>query len=135
MAKAAEILEIPATITARGQTTVPAAIRKMLALGKRDQVVFCGLADGTVVIAKKKARADEDAPVVGKFLEFLARDMTKEPARLRPVPKSLVSRSKALIRGATSISTRRLRITRREREAAQDQRVDPLRASPVSRSA
>jgi hypothetical protein len=55
MAKASEILEIPATITGRGQTTVPAAIRKMLALGKRDQVVFRGLADGTVVIAKKKS--------------------------------------------------------------------------------
>jgi antitoxin PrlF len=49
MAKAAEILKIPATITARGQTTVPAAIRKKLALGKRDQVVFCGLADRTVM--------------------------------------------------------------------------------------
>ena len=47
MAKTAEILEIPATITERGQTTVPAAIRKMLALGKRDKVVFRGLADGT----------------------------------------------------------------------------------------
>ena len=31
MPKTAEILEIPATITERGQTTVPAAIRKMLA--------------------------------------------------------------------------------------------------------
>ncbi len=39
MAKTAEILEIPATITERGQTTVPAAIRKMLALGKRDQAL------------------------------------------------------------------------------------------------
>jgi antitoxin PrlF len=99
MAKSAEILEIPATITARGQTTVPAAIRKMLALGKRDQVVFRGLADGTVVIAKKEARAGEDDPVIGKFLEFLARDMTNEPARIRPMPKSLVSRGKALVRG------------------------------------
>ena len=75
MAKTAEILEIPATITDRGQTTVPAAIRKMLALGKRDQVVFRGLADGTVVIAKKQTRADEGDPVIGKFLAFLARDM------------------------------------------------------------
>jgi antitoxin PrlF len=99
MAKSAEILEIPATITARGQTTVPAAIRKMLALGKRDQVVFRGLADGTVVIAKKEARAGEDDPVIGKFLEFLARDMTNEPAQIRPMPKSLVSRGKALVRG------------------------------------
>jgi antitoxin PrlF len=99
MAKTAEILEIPATITARGQTTVPAAIRKMLTLGKRDQVVFRGLADGTVVIAKKETLPDRDDPVIGKFLEFLARDMAHEPARIGPVPRSLVSRAKALVRG------------------------------------
>jgi len=99
MAKTAEILEIPATITARGQTTVPAAIRKMLALGKRDQVVFRGLADGTVVITKKETRADGNDPVISKFLEFLARDMTNEPARIRPVPKSLVLRGKAFVKG------------------------------------
>ena len=99
MAKTAEILEIPATITDRGQTTVPAAIRKMLALGKRDQVVFRGLADGTVMIAKSQKRADKGDPVIGKFLAFLARDMATEPARIRPVPKSLVARGKSLVKG------------------------------------
>src|SRR3954466_1011695 len=88
MAKTAEILEIPATITERGQTTVPAAIRKMLALGKRDKVVFRGLADGTVVIAKKQKREAEVDPVIGTFLEFLARDMAREPTQIRSVPKS-----------------------------------------------
>jgi len=99
MAKRAEILEIPATVTARGQTTVPAAIRKMLALGKRDQVVFRGLADGTVVIAKREPAAGEEDPVIERFLEFLARDMTNEPARIRPVPRALLSRGKALVNG------------------------------------
>jgi len=99
MAKMAEILEIPATITERGQTTVPAAIRKMLALRKRDQVVFHGLADGTVMISKKELHAEEGDPVIGKFLEFLARDMRHEPERIRPVPKSLVVRGKSLIKG------------------------------------
>jgi antitoxin PrlF len=98
MAKTAAILEIPATITDRGQTTVPAAIRKMLALGKRDQVVFRGLADGTVMISKKEARLDDGDPVIGKFLEFLARDMASESARIRPVPKSLLARGKALFK-------------------------------------
>jgi antitoxin PrlF len=97
MPKTAEILEIPATITDRGQTTVPAAIRKMLALGKRDQVVFRGLADGTVVIAKKRSSGGD--PVIGTFLAFLARDMASEPARIRPVPKSLVARGKGLVKG------------------------------------
>jgi len=32
---------------------VPAAIRKMLDLGKGGHIVFRGLADGTVVIAKR----------------------------------------------------------------------------------
>ena len=99
MAKTAEILEIPATITDRGQTTVPAAIRRMLALGKRDQVVFRGLADGTVVIAKKQSSANDGDPVIGRFLAFLAHDMANEPARIRPVPKSLVARGKDLAKG------------------------------------
>ena len=42
MAKTAETLKIPATTTERGQTTVPAAIRKMPALGKRDEGCFAG---------------------------------------------------------------------------------------------
>lgn|SRR5574337_331178 len=99
MAKTAEILEIPATITDRGQTTVPAAIRRMLALGKRDQVVFRGLADGTVVIAKRQPSADDVDPVIGRFLAFLARDMANEPARIRPAPRSLVARGKTLVEG------------------------------------
>jgi antitoxin PrlF len=51
------------------------------------------------VIAKKEARPDRDDPVIGKFLEFLARDMSNEPARIRPMAKALVSRGKALVRG------------------------------------
>jgi antitoxin PrlF len=97
MPKTAEILEIPATITERGQTTVPAAIRKMLALGKRDQVVFRGLADGTVVIAKKDTE-DRD-PVIGAFLAFLTRDMAAEPQRIQSVSRKLIARGKALVKG------------------------------------
>ena len=99
MPKAAEILEIPATITERGQTTVPAAIRRMLNLGKRGRVVFRGLADGTVVIAKKEsANADAD-PVIGQFLSFLARDMADRPLPIRPVSRGTVNRGKALVKG------------------------------------
>lgn len=97
MPRAAEILEIPATITERGQTTVPAAIRRMLNLGKRDQVVFRGLADGTVVIARKDDADESDDPIVGKFLDFLARDMEAHPERIRPVTADLIARAKALV--------------------------------------
>jgi antitoxin PrlF len=97
MRKAAEILEIPATVTARGQTTVPAAIRKMLGLGKSGRVVFRGLADRTVVIAKEDDVGED--PVMGKFLNFLARDMTKEPRRIRPARRDMIERGKALVAG------------------------------------
>ena len=99
MGKAAEILEIPATITERGQTTVPAAVRKMLGLGKRGRVVFRGLADGTVVIAKADEARSDDDPVLGQFLAFLERDMTARPQVIRAVPRSLVERARALVDG------------------------------------
>jgi antitoxin PrlF len=98
MPKKAEILEIPATITERGQTTVPAAIRKMLALGKRDQVVFRGLADGTVVIAKRNTGTEPD-PVIGAFLAFLTSDMGAEPQRIKPISRKLAAHGAALVKG------------------------------------
>jgi len=58
-----------------------------------------GLADGTVVIAKKVAQVEDGDPVIGKFLAFLARDMANEPSRIRPVPRSLLSRGKDLVKG------------------------------------
>lgn len=100
MPKNAKLLEIPATITDRGQTTVPAAIRRMLHLGKRDRVVFRGLADGTVVLAKEKD-AEKLDPVIGKFLAFLAKDMTSAPDRIKPVPRDLIDRGRKLVEGVT----------------------------------
>ena len=59
---------------------MPAAIRRMLSLGKRDRVVFRALADGTVVIARKDERAEDRDPLIGKFLSFLAGDMAADAA-------------------------------------------------------
>jgi antitoxin PrlF len=81
MAKTAEVLKIPATITERGQG------------------VFRGRDDGAVAIAKKEPRADDGDPLIGRCLAFLARDMALYPARFRPVARSLVLRGKALVKG------------------------------------
>lgn len=97
MPKLAHVLEIPATVTSRGQTTVPAAIRKMLALGKRDQLVFRGMADGTVVIAKKQFGSEAADPVIGQFLTFLERDMVRNPDRIRDVPRAILERGRTLV--------------------------------------
>jgi antitoxin PrlF len=61
--------------------------------------VFCGLSGGAVMIAKKEPRADDGDPVIRRCLAFLAHDMAIEPARIRPVPRLMVSRGKALVKG------------------------------------
>lgn len=78
-------LEIDATITERGQTTVPAAIRKMLGVSK-GAIVFKAMPDGTVIVEAKRDESEED-PVLEAFLSFLAHDIARNPQA--PVPLSL----------------------------------------------
>ncbi len=42
-----------ATVTSKGQITIPAGIRRSLGLKPKDRVVFAQLADGTVVMRAK----------------------------------------------------------------------------------
>ena len=88
-------LEIEATITERGQTTVPAAIRKMLGVQK-GAIVFKGMPDGTVVIEPKPEEPEED-PVIAKFLEFLERDIAKNPQNLVPLTQEMLDEVDELI--------------------------------------
>jgi AbrB family looped-hinge helix DNA binding protein len=48
-----------ASVTSKGQITIPAGIRKSMKLRAQDRVVFTRLADGTVVMrAKIRSAAD-----------------------------------------------------------------------------
>ena len=89
-------IEIPATITERGQTTVPAAIRKMLGV-KKGGIVFKGLSDGTVIIEPQQDVAGED-PVLERFLQFLEADLAKNSA-VRPLDGAFLSEIDELIEG------------------------------------
>lgn len=66
---------IDATITERGQTTVPAPIRRLLGVSK-GAITFRLLSDGRIVIEPKADEAHED-PVIGAFLAFLAADIAR----------------------------------------------------------
>ncbi len=48
-----------ATITSKGQTTIPKEIRDGLGLKPKDQVQFTLLADGTVIMRAKKRSVSE----------------------------------------------------------------------------
>ena len=93
------LIEIEAAITERGQTTIPAAIRKLLRVDRGASVVFSVTENGSVMLTAKPAAVDEPDPVVASFLAFLEADMTKHPDRLRPVSTAWLHDLQDLVAG------------------------------------
>ncbi len=90
-----KILEAESTLTDRYQTTIPEAIRDALHLEKRDKITYEIDENGKVIIA----RANEDDPVLGKFLHFIVEDIKKNPQHLHAINATLVERAKSLVEG------------------------------------
>ncbi len=89
-------LELESTLTDRYQTTVPDAVRRALRLGKRDRIRYLVQDNGSVVLQ----RAGEDGdPVLGTFLEFLARDIAEHPQHVGAVDAGLAKRMRSLTKG------------------------------------
>jgi len=90
------ILEAESTLTERYQTTVPETVRRALRLGKRDKIRFTIRPDGDVVLTRAVIPEDED-PVMGHFLNFLAHDMATHPRRLASIDSKLAHRIQTLV--------------------------------------
>ena len=89
-------LEVESTLTDRYQTTVPETVRRALKLGKRDKIQYTIRPGGEVVLTRVDATKDND-PVLGQFLDFLARDIATHPERLQLVDASAVQRIRLLV--------------------------------------
>jgi antitoxin PrlF len=87
------------TLTDRYQTTVPAPVRKVLGLSKSDKICYTIQADGQVVISRTERLETEDDPVLVKFLDFLARDMEKNPHHVQGIDPNLIRRAQSLAAG------------------------------------
>jgi antitoxin PrlF len=85
------------TLTDRYQTTVPDPVRKALGLNKRDKICYTIQPNGKVWISR--ADQTESDPVLGEFLNFLARDMEKKPQHLQAISSDLVSHVQSLVSG------------------------------------
>ncbi len=85
------------TLTDRYQTTVPENVRKALRLNKRDKIHYRIEPNGKVTMSR--AELEDEDPVVGKFLNFLAQDMSKNPQNIKPISYDLVNRAKELVAG------------------------------------
>jgi antitoxin PrlF len=77
------------TLSDHYQTTIPKPIRKVLGLNKRDKIGYTIESDGRVVVSC----ADEtnSDPIIRQVLNFLARDMQKNPQHLHAISSDLVS--------------------------------------------
>ncbi len=95
----AHTLKLESTLTDRYQTTVPNAVRHALKLGKRDKIRYLIQPDGGVVLARATSETEDD-PVLGKFLNFMARDMASHPEHLKSIDAGLRKRIKALVKNA-----------------------------------
>ncbi|AIE76256.1 type II toxin-antitoxin system PrlF family antitoxin [Synechocystis sp. PCC 6714] len=85
------------TLTDRYQTTVPDPVRKALGLNKRDKICYTIEPDGKVWISR--VDQEENDPVLGKFLDFLAQDMDKNPQHIQAISSELVGRVQSLVSG------------------------------------
>lgn len=90
----AATLEVESTLTDRYQTTVPQTVRRALRLGKRDKLHYTIRPGGEVVL--RRAEITDDDPVLGQFLDFLARDIASHPERLQTIDASLAQRIDSL---------------------------------------
>ena len=83
------------TLTDRYQTTVPDPIRKVLGLNKRDRICYTIGSDGQVTISR--AEDENNDPLLGQFLNFLATDIQANPQHVRQVSSDLVARIRSLV--------------------------------------
>jgi antitoxin PrlF len=92
------ILRKVSTITDKGQTTIPKSIRDALGVGYGGRIAFSLDAQNRVYVERDDA--DEEDPVLGGFLDLLARDMASRPEEaFAEFPPALRARMAALTTG------------------------------------
>lgn len=90
------LLEKEAKVTAQGQTTVPAEIRKALGIAPGDRITFAVDRAGTVTLR----RADEhDDPALVSFLDLIGRDIAERADSLHPATEDMEAELRALVEG------------------------------------
>ncbi len=91
-------LEAESTLTDRYQTTVPETVRRVLHLAKRDKIHYTIRPSGEVVLTRAESFEGDD-PVLGQFLNFLARDISNHPEGLQAVDAGLARQLQSLVGG------------------------------------
>ena len=85
-------LEEISTITAKGQTTIPKAVRQALGVDYGGRIAF-RVSDAGVTVCR--ADIDED-PAIDSFLSFLAADLKRHPEAVKALGPELAARITSL---------------------------------------
>lgn len=90
------LLKEESTITAKGQTTVPKSVRQALGVDYGGRIAF--IVDDERRVYIEKTMDEPSDPVVDRFLEFLAQDMSRNPgSSISALPSTLRDRMVALV--------------------------------------
>jgi antitoxin PrlF len=89
----ATIVQERSRITAKGQTTVPKAVRQALGVSYGGEIAFVVDEQGVSV---RRVETDEADPVIGAFLGFLEQDMLRHPGNVVAFPAGLAERMTTL---------------------------------------
>ena len=88
-------IEKVATITAKGQTTIPKVVRQALGADYGGKIAY-RIDEHGVSLHRVETRED---PALGAFLAFLATDIGAHPERIQSVSPDLRARIEALTAG------------------------------------
>lgn len=84
-------------LTERNQTTIPKSVRTVLGLHGGERVGYVIEGDQVKMVNATAKRQDD--PVLGSFLDFLARDIEAHPERLAAFPADLFAEAQRLTEG------------------------------------
>jgi len=87
------VLERTSTLTEKGQTTVPKAVRETLGLRTGDQIAFQIDDRGAVSLS----RIGEDESAIDAFLAFISNDIKARPANVRLMDAEREARIEELV--------------------------------------
>ncbi|MEA3043474.1 MAG: antitoxin PrlF [Sphingomonadales bacterium] len=91
------LIEERSTLTAKGQTTVPKAVRQALGIRAGDRIAFRVDQGGKVSMTRDEA--PDETSAVDAFLAFLSGDIKRRPEAVAPMPHEGVERMRDLTRG------------------------------------
>lgn len=97
------VVEEVCTITAKGQTTVPRAVRQALGVGYGGRIAF--RVEGETVTIHALPEEDASDPALAPFLALLEADTAGRPANaVLPLTPALAGRMEALTEGLEEVN-------------------------------